>query len=160
MIEFGRARPGDAEQLARVSERAFHSDIHCGAPGVGGPPGYKSADWQKRMMRAGQYYRITLDGQIVGGFIIFPKEPRCYELGRIFVDPDVQNQGIGHERLSTYGGPTLWLKSGRWERPSGTYARGTFMPRSALSRWGAMGTEAFFLSGASRRHPFLASENE
>ena len=95
MVEFSRARPSDAEQLARVSERAFHSDIHCGAPGVGGPPGYKSADWQKRMMRAGQYYRITLDGQIVGGFIIFPKEPRCYELGRIFVDPDVQNQGIG-----------------------------------------------------------------
>ncbi len=95
MIDFSRARPSDAEQLARVSERAFHSDIHCGAPGMGGPPGYKSAEWQKRMMRAGQYYRITLDGQIVGGFIVFPKEPRCYELGRIFVDPDVQNQGIG-----------------------------------------------------------------
>ena len=95
MIQFSRAGPSDAEPLARASERAFHSDIHYGAPGLGGPPGFKSAEWQKRMMRAGQYYRITLDGQVVGGFIVFPKEPRCYELGRIFVDPDVQNQGIG-----------------------------------------------------------------
>ncbi len=95
MVEFGLARPGDAESLARASERAFHSDIHCGAPGLGGPPGYKSAEWQRKMMRWGKYYRISVDGQIVGGFIVFPKEPRCYELGRIFVDPDFQNQGIG-----------------------------------------------------------------
>ena len=105
MIRFSRARPSDAEPLARVSERAFHSDIHCGAPGLGGPPGYKSAEWQKRMMRAGQYYRITLDGQVVGGLIIFPKEPRCYELGRIFVDPDVQKKidGVKQRLIEQYG---------------------------------------------------------
>ena len=95
MIQIARARPGDAARLADVSERAFHSDVDCGAPGIGGPPGYKSAEWQRRMMRLAKYYKILVDGQIVGGFIVFPKEPRCYELGRIFVDPDYQNQGIG-----------------------------------------------------------------
>jgi GNAT superfamily N-acetyltransferase len=49
------------------------------------------------MMRLGKYYKILVDDQIVGGFIVFPKEPRCYELGRIFVDPGFQNQGIGTE---------------------------------------------------------------
>lgn len=95
MIRFLKARPADAADLARASEGAFHSDVDYGAPGVGGPPGYDSAEWQRRMMRVGKYYKIVLDGQIVGGFIVFPKEPRCYELGRIFVDPDHQNQGIG-----------------------------------------------------------------
>jgi len=47
------------------------------------------------MMRIGQYYKILVDGQIVGGFIVFRKAPREYELGRIFVDPEFQNQGIG-----------------------------------------------------------------
>ena len=47
------------------------------------------------MMRIGQYYKILLHGQIVGGFIVLYKKPRLYELGRIFVDPDFQNQGIG-----------------------------------------------------------------
>ena len=97
MIRFSKAKPRDAATLAQISERAFHSDIHCGAPGVGGPPGYRSKDWQRKMMRMGQYYKILMDDQIVGGFIVFPKRPRCYELGRIFVDPDVQNQGIGSQ---------------------------------------------------------------
>ena len=100
MIRFEQAKPKDAGILAQVSERAFHSDIHCGAPSLGGPPGYNSEAWQRRMMRAGQYYKIVQIGgpsrdQIVGGFIVFRKATRQYELGRIFVDPDVQNQGIG-----------------------------------------------------------------
>lgn len=95
MIRFEKATSKDAGTLARVSERAFHSDIHYGAPGVGGPPGYNSEHWQGRMMRVGQYYKILADDQIVGGIIIFRKGTRHYELGRIFIDPDFQNQGIG-----------------------------------------------------------------
>jgi GNAT superfamily N-acetyltransferase len=95
VIRFERARPGDADALALASERAFHSDIHCGAPGIGGPPGYDSAEWQRRMMRLAQYYKILADDQIIGGIIVFRKGTREYELGRIFVDPDFQNQGIG-----------------------------------------------------------------
>jgi GNAT superfamily N-acetyltransferase len=92
---FARATPRDARTLAEVSKRAFDSDVDCGASGPGGPPGYDSAEWQKKMMRLGQHFKILLDGRIVGGFIVFPQGPRHYELGRIFVDPDVQNQGIG-----------------------------------------------------------------
>jgi GNAT superfamily N-acetyltransferase len=95
MIRFEKAKPRDASTLARISERAFHSDIHCGAPGIGGPPGYNSEAWQRRTMRIGQYYKILVDDEIVGGFIVFRKGTRHYELGRIFVDPDFQNQGIG-----------------------------------------------------------------
>jgi len=81
--------------LARISERAFHSDIHCGAPGIGGPPGYNSEGWQRQTMRIGDYFKIIVGDQIVGGVIVLRKRPREYELGRIFVDPDHQNQGVG-----------------------------------------------------------------
>jgi RimJ/RimL family protein N-acetyltransferase len=97
MVGFRKARSGDADRLARASERAFHSDIDCGAPGLGGPPGYNSAAWQSKMMRFGDYYAIEIEGQIVGGLIILRKGTREYEVGRIFVDPDFQNQGIGTE---------------------------------------------------------------
>jgi GNAT superfamily N-acetyltransferase len=97
VVRFRRARPGDAGSLARASKRAFDNDIHYGAPGPGGPPGYDSNAWQRRMMRFGEYYVIEHDGEVIGGIIVFRKAPRCYEVGRIFVEPAFQNQGIGSE---------------------------------------------------------------
>ena len=94
-----KAKPSDADALARASERAFHSDIHCGAPGIGGPPGYNSAAWQTKMMRLGDYFKIIVGDQVVGGLIVFRKGTRQYELGRIFVAPDFQNQGIGTQAI-------------------------------------------------------------
>ena len=94
-IRFEKAKPEDAKTLALASWRAFDGDINYGAPGVGGPPGYKSDRWQSKMMVVGDYYKILADGQIIGGFLVFLKGYRYYELGRIFVHPDYQNQGIG-----------------------------------------------------------------
>ena len=99
MICFVKAGASDADTLAQISERAFHSDIHCGGPPESGPPGYKSAAWQAKMMRLGDYYKIIGENQIVGGLIVFRKGPGQYELGRIFVHPDYQNQGIGAQAI-------------------------------------------------------------
>ena len=95
MLRFEKATPDDALILARISERAFHSDIHCGATGLGGPPGYSSDVWQIRMMTAGKYYKILFNDQIIGGFIVRVTGYQYNELTRIFVDPNFQNQGIG-----------------------------------------------------------------
>ena len=46
-------------------------------------------------MRIGKYYKILLDERIVGGAIIFRQKPGEYELGRMFIQPASQNQGIG-----------------------------------------------------------------
>jgi GNAT superfamily N-acetyltransferase len=97
VVTFRRARPQDARLLASVSKRAFDDDVHYGAPGPGGPTGYDSEAWQRRMMRYGEYYVMAREGEVIGGMIVFRKEPRCYELGRIFIDPQWQNQGIGSE---------------------------------------------------------------
>jgi RimJ/RimL family protein N-acetyltransferase len=108
-IRFRKARPGDAEALARASELAFHDDVKYGAPGPpGGPPGYNSAAWQKRMMGIGEYYTILVSRpeapqQIIGGIIVFRKATREYELGRIFITPEYQNQGIGTQAFEFLG---------------------------------------------------------
>ena len=95
MLRFEKARSEDAKALALVSWQAFDNDVHYGAPGPGGPPGYRSDRWQSKMMRLGKYYKVLADNRIIGGFIIFDQGNRHYELGRIFIAPDFQNQGIG-----------------------------------------------------------------
>ena len=95
MIRFEEAEIEDAKVLARASKRAFHSDIHCGAPGKGGPPGYDSAHWQINAMKQMTYYKILYDDLTIGGFMFHSRGSGWMELDRIFVDPDFQNQGIG-----------------------------------------------------------------
>ena len=121
-IRFRKARPSDAEALAQASKLAFHDDVKYGAPGPpGGPPGYDSAAWQKRMMGIGEYYTIVADNVVAGGIIVFRKAPREYELGRIFITPAYQNQGIGTQAFDflwqTYPLSKHWtLGTPKWNR--------------------------------------------
>ncbi len=95
-ITLERAKEEDAEILAGISKRAFHSDFEVGAPNrEGGPPGYDSAEFQvKIFMKWLDYNKILLDGKIVGGLMVERKRPCHYECQRIFVDPDYHNRGI------------------------------------------------------------------
>ena len=102
MIRFQKARPEDAEALTEVQVRTFDDDARrfAGPSAVrGGPPGYDSVAWQLQMMKRGIYYKILTDDQIIGGFILFDMKHRHFNLGRIFVDPDWQNQGIGTQAI-------------------------------------------------------------
>ena len=72
-------------------------------------------------MRRGDYYTIVADEQIVGGIIVFRQGTRQYELGRIFVDPPFQNQGIGTQAFEflwkTYPLAKRWtLGTPAWNR--------------------------------------------
>jgi GNAT superfamily N-acetyltransferase len=90
------AKKEDAEILAEISKRAFHSDFEVGAPNKeGGPPGYDSPEFQANVfMKWLDYRKILLNGKIVGGLIVEKKKQGHYECQRIFVDPDYHNQGI------------------------------------------------------------------
>lgn len=69
MIRFEKAKTEYANALALVSWRTFDNGVSYGAPGPGGPPGYKSDRWQSKMMRIGKYYKILANDRIIGGFI-------------------------------------------------------------------------------------------
>jgi hypothetical protein len=92
-IQFVKAKPEDAKALALASWRAFDGDVNYGAPGKGGPPGYRSDQWQLKMMVTGDYYKMLADGRIIGGFIVMLKGYQYYKLVRIFIHPEFQNQG-------------------------------------------------------------------
>lgn len=100
-ITFERATLNDVPALVEVQTRCFDDDSRrfAGQEG-GGPPGYDSAQWQIQMFRqASAYLKIVEDGRIIGGIIIFRvgRDPHGthYEVGRIYLDPDCQNRGIG-----------------------------------------------------------------
>jgi RimJ/RimL family protein N-acetyltransferase len=64
-----------------------------------GPPGFDSVAWNAEWIERTPYYKVLLDGRIVGGIIVFAMGEGHYELGRIYVDPDVQNRGVGQEAM-------------------------------------------------------------
>jgi GNAT superfamily N-acetyltransferase len=101
MITFKRATSADAAELTAVQKRTFDDDSqrYLGTES-GGPPGYDSLKWQLHIMKKSLYYKILCDGKIIGGMIIFRMGNGHYELGRIFIDPEYQNQGIGTQTIA------------------------------------------------------------
>ena len=121
MVRFEKARLGDADVLAEVSKRAFDHDIHYGAPGPGGPPGYDAAAWQAKVMRFGDYYKILEGKRIIGGMVVMRRAAREYEVGRIFIEPEWQDRGIGTRAFeflwTKYSLATRWtLDTPAWNR--------------------------------------------
>lgn len=127
MLTLEPARPEDASALAAISRRAFDSDVGCGAPGVGGPPGYDSADWQRAMMsRASAYWKLLLDGRLIGGAIVIGFPRGRYYLARIFIDPDFHRQGVGTQAmralLAAYPEARVWrLETPSWNTRTRAY---------------------------------------
>jgi hypothetical protein len=78
MVEVKKVRSQDASALAEASKRAFHSDLHCGAPPEpsGGPPSYDSPHWQRKMMRIADYYKIALE-KAGGEPFVHPRWGHC-----------------------------------------------------------------------------------
>lgn len=94
------AMPQDAEALAEISRRAFHSDLTCGATAKDGPPGYDDPAWQRAVMRqATAYLMIFVDNELAGGAIVFVQGHGNYYLGRIFLDPLYHRQGLGVQAM-------------------------------------------------------------
>jgi len=91
----------DAVRLTETQTRTFQDDNKLKPPGCSmeGPPGYDSVDWNAGWIEKTSYFKILFDGQIVGGIIVFKLKEGYYELGRLWVDPDFQNQGIGQQAV-------------------------------------------------------------
>lgn len=89
----------DIPELTRVMTRAFDDDSQRFL-GIekGGPPGYDNGEFFRKWLfpfDESKGYKILLEDQIVGGFIIWIYGHGHHTLGTIFVDPDHQNRGIG-----------------------------------------------------------------
>ena len=94
MMELTKAGTSDVLVINGISKRAFDSDIAVGAPSKAGPPGYMSVDFHIKMAKANHLYKLSADGLIVGGAILFVDGSKL-NIGRIFVDPEHFRKAYG-----------------------------------------------------------------
>ena len=93
-LQFSKASTSDALILNCISKQSFDSDIDVGAPSKGGPPGYMSLSFHTKMARMNHLFKLTDNGLIVGGAILFP-ERDMLNIGRVFVSPEHFHKGYG-----------------------------------------------------------------
>ena len=93
-LKFSKASTSDALVLNCISRQAFDSDVDVGAPSKGGPPGYMSLSFHTKMARMNHLFKLTENGLIVGGAILF-QEKDMLNVGRIFVSPEHFRKGYG-----------------------------------------------------------------
>ena len=97
-LELIRLEEAHINELTKIMERAFDEDtrIHLGEE-KGGPEGYDNGDFLRKWglhKNASSYY-ISLNGQPIGGVILWINEDHNNFLGNIFIDPLYENQGLG-----------------------------------------------------------------
>ena len=93
-LQFSKAGTSDALILNCISKRSFDSDADAGAPAKGGPPGYMSLPYHMKMARMNHLFKLTDNGLIIGGAILFQEQDRL-NIGRIFIDPEHFRKGYG-----------------------------------------------------------------
>ena len=97
-LQFTKAGTSDVPVLKAISKHAFESDVEVGAPSTGGPPGYMSMKYHMKMARSGHLYKLTENGLIIGGAILFP-DGDTLNIGRVFVNPDHHRKGYGKRMM-------------------------------------------------------------
>ena len=96
MIEFQKAFESDAPVLRGVAIRAFEEDkMKYGSY----PPWVDAESQHISFMKDADYFKIMKDKVIIGGVIVFSDGVGNYTLGGIFIEPSLQNQGIGKEAI-------------------------------------------------------------
>lgn len=93
-LMFTKAGTADALVLNCISKQSFDSDVEVGGPSTGGPPGYMSLKYHMKMARTDHLYKLTENGLIVGGAILFLAGDTL-NIGRIFVSPEHFRKGYG-----------------------------------------------------------------
>ena len=97
-LQFIKAGTSDALTLTGISKRAFESDVLIGGPSSGGPPGYMSVPFYTKMARQGHLYKLTDDGLIVGGAILYLKNG-ILNVSRIYIAPEHFRKGYGIQMM-------------------------------------------------------------
>ena len=86
----------NVERIVAISKAAFDGDIDVGSFRSDGPPDYDSIAWHIQMKNEGHLFQAVVDGEIVGGAILFlDKDDKTLYVGRIFIDPVHYRKGYG-----------------------------------------------------------------
>ena len=84
------------ERIVAISKRAFETDTEVGGVVGDYPPEYDSFIWHEQMLNEGHLFQAEVDGELIGGAILFLSESKeSLYIGRIFVDPVYHRKGYG-----------------------------------------------------------------
>jgi GNAT superfamily N-acetyltransferase len=143
-IETADVEVADAPRLAKISKRAFDSDIDVGAKTKGGPVGYDSVEHHKHHAESDyvDYLKILKDGEIVGGLRVFKADGAGqYDIWGLFVDPDLHRQGIAMKAMKLtmerYEDAKLWtLDTPEWNKRTRQFYEEKFeFVQKGIMRW-------------------------
>ena len=70
-MKLENAEPQNIERIVAISKAAFDSDLDVGASEPDAPPDYDSIPWHIQMKNEGHLLQAVIDGEIVGGAILF-----------------------------------------------------------------------------------------
>lgn len=96
-IELIRAETEDVKILRDSQVKTFEDDNKNKPKGaaMGLPPGCDSIKWNSERILENEVYKIICNGVLAGGFIIFAYGKNKKEIGRVWIEPEYQNKGIG-----------------------------------------------------------------
>ncbi|GIP24651.1 GNAT family N-acetyltransferase [Paenibacillus sp. J22TS3] len=140
MLKLERAIKDDAQRLAEIQKASFDEESkHFNNNEIGGPSGYDSSSWQEEMMQNCEYFKVLLDGEIIGGVLILIESSEAHNLGRIFIDPNFQNQGIGMRVIEEIEGIYSGCKKWWLDTPSWSVKNHHFYTKCGYSKVGEEG---------------------
>lgn len=98
-LDFDEITEADIHLLTSIMKRAFDEDtrIHLGEES-GGPPGYDNGDFLRKyaLNKDSISYKISKDGKVIGAITLWINHSTHENfLGNIFIDIDMENQGVG-----------------------------------------------------------------
>ena len=96
LMKLENAEWSHIERIVDISKRAFETDIEVGGATGDYPPAYDSVIWHEQMKNEGHLLQAVIEGEIVGGAILFlDKDGETLYIGRIFIDPVHHRKGYG-----------------------------------------------------------------
>ena len=97
-LNFRKFETNDVDLFIQIFKKAFDKDtrIHLNEE-EGGPPGWENGDFLRKwyLHTNCTAYAVFKDDKPIGGFALWIMENNENFLGNIFLDPDLQDKGIG-----------------------------------------------------------------
>jgi hypothetical protein len=95
---FDELKECDIEKLSSIMKRAFDEDArrHLNEE-TGGPPGYDNGDFLlKNGINSNSHsYKILKENETIGAIIVWINKNNENFLGNMFIDPNLQDKGLG-----------------------------------------------------------------
>lgn len=102
------------ETWPEIKTDAYNNETNRVGPVRGGEPeGYNDLNETIRLMNTLDYYKITFENIIIGGFWLHKVDDDCIELEDFCIDPKYHNKGYGYKSLKemekSYKAPSKWI---------------------------------------------------